>query len=237
MSVPVTVADALAGARYAPSQHAGKTALIAGAAHKLGEQVLNRLLSNPAYRRVYVLASNSLPSTEPKLTALQATDWNFQIDDVIAVVSEEVREPAYVARQRTAVFTPLLIQELMALARLARAKGAMRFMSITPINVLMQPAALHGGLASLMESELHQLGFSSLFLVRPSDRELCKKRLGIAERLLGLLIDTASGLMAGHRHRSLSIEDMARAVTLALQEDEGGLKIIEIDHLHTLLHG
>lgn len=236
MSVPPTVADALAGARYAPASAAGKTALVAGASSRLGERILARLLSSPAYRRVYVLAANPMPSSEPKLTALPAAEWDVPIDDVIAVVDAAAGGPALSARQRSAVFTGLPLQELMPLARSARLKGTSRFMAVTPINVLAQPAALYGGLANLMETELHQLDFAALFLVRPSDRELRSRRRGIVKRLTGMLIDTAGSLMAGKRHAPLSIDDSARAIVRALQEESGRkLTIIETDHLHGLL--
>lgn len=237
MSVPPTVADALAGARYAPASAAGKTALVAGASSKLGERVLGRLLSSPAYRRVYALAANPMPSSEPKLMALSVAEWDFPIDDVIAVVDAAAGGPAFSARQRSAAFTGLPLQELMPLARSARLKGAPCFMAVTPINVLAQPAALYGGLANLMEAELHQLGFASLFPVRPSDRELHRRRRGIVKRLIGVLADTTGSLMAGQRHAPLSVDDTARAIVRALQEEPGKRKltIIETDHLHGLL--
>lgn len=236
MSPSPTIADALAGADYIPSMCVRqKTALVAGAAGKLGERILARLLSSPEYRCVYALASNSMLSTEPKLTALLGKDWNFPIDDVIAVAGDEAGALPLSSRRRTEVFSILQSHEVMPLARQAHANGTTRFMAITPVNVLMQPAALYGGLANIMEAELHQLKFASLILVRPSSNELRRSQQGITKRLVNLLINTLTGLMAGKRHAPLSVDDTARAIVHALQDAEKGLKIIETDHLHGLL--
>jgi hypothetical protein len=87
----------------------------------------------------------------------------------------------------------------------------------------------------LTEAELHQIGFESLLLVRPSDAALRQRQSGIGKRLIGMLVNTAAGLMVGTRHAPLSIDDTARAIVRATGEQRGGLRIIESDHLHALL--
>jgi hypothetical protein len=236
MSVAPTISDALAGARYEqPSGKPAKSALIAGAADRLGERVLAHMLAAPEYRRIYALASNPMASTESKLATVSMADWSFPIDDVIAIPSEEAAHPALQARKRTEVFSRLATEQIVPLARLAKAAGARRFMVVSPINVWSQPAAVYAGLANLMETELHLIGFESLVLVRPSDHESRPRPRGLARRLLSLMIDTATGLMMGLRHTPLSVDDTARAAVLAMQQCAQGLTVIETDHLHGLL--
>lgn len=60
-----TVADALAGARYqAPRPNNQKTVLLAGAAGRLGERILARVLGAQEYQRIFVLASEEMRSTD-----------------------------------------------------------------------------------------------------------------------------------------------------------------------------
>ncbi|MDB5764235.1 MAG: hypothetical protein JWQ21_3230 [Herminiimonas sp.] len=231
-----TVADALAGAQYrASTRTSHKTILIAGAAGKLGERILARVLGAPDYRRIYALASAPMASTEEKLTALTQTEWNFHVDDVIAVVGDDNKNAVLPARKRTEVFSSLFPGEVASLAHHAKSVGVSRFMLVTPTNVLSQPAAVYAQLANLMEAELHRIGFESLLLVRPSDHEIRQRQRGFARRLMSLVIDTATGLMVGLKHTPLSIEDTARAAVYAMQDSARGLTIIETDRLHRLL--
>jgi hypothetical protein len=235
MKIIPTVADALAGARYpVPVQPDRKSVLVAGASGRLGERVLARVLGTLQYHRIYVLASEAMPSTEAKLTALRQSDWTFRADHVIAVISEENKK-RLPARSRTEVFSMLTADQVVPLACHAKSLGVSRFMLVTPTNILSQPSAVYAQLANLMEAELHRIGFDSLLLVRPSDHEIRQRQRGLAMRLPGLLIDTITGLMSGARHAPLSIEDTARAAVRAMQDSALGLSILEPDRLHQLL--
>jgi uncharacterized protein YbjT (DUF2867 family) len=236
MKIVPTVADALAGGRYLPPmQSPKKSVLIAGAAGRLGERILSRALGAQDYDRTYVLASDPMLSTEAKLTALRQSDWNSSVDHVIAIVSDEGKRPAHLARKRTQVFSSLTTEQVIPLAHQAKSLGASRFMLVTPTNILLQPSAVYAQLANPMEAELHRIGFDALFLVRPSDHEFRQRRKGLAARLPGLLIDTVTSFMTGTRYAPLTIDDIARAAVRAMQDGVSGLWIIEPDRLHQLV--
>lgn len=236
MTVKPTIADALAGARYGGAVAVEtKSVLVAGAAGRLGERVLARVLGASEYSRIYVLASDAMRSTEAKLTALTQDEWTDHVDHVIAVVGEAGPLAVSIERMRTEVFLPLPPDQVLPLARQAKAQGASRFMLVTPTDVLSQPGALYAQFSNLMETELHQLGFESLIIVRPSDHELRQRYGSFAARFVATLIDTARGLMVGLKHTPLSLEDTARAVVRAMLDSTQGLNIIETDRLHRLL--
>lgn len=235
--------QALAGAQFTPPA-AGQTArsvLLAGAAGRLGERILARLLGDMAYQTIHVLADIPLASTERKLRAVALPDWNFPVHDLVAVVSEPdagAGTPgAGLARHgtRTGVYSPLHAGQLPDLARRARQLGVRRLMLVTPVDVLGQPSALHARIATLAEVELHQLGFESLILVRPGDHALRRQRRGLPSKVLGLLLDTVTGLMVGLRHAPLSVDDIARSAVDALAEEGEGLRILESDSLQERL--
>lgn len=231
-----TVNDAIAGARYqAPMQSERKSVLVAGAAGRLGERVLARVLGAQDYHQIYVLASDAMPSTEAKLTALRQSEWASGVDHVIAVISEHDNGSALPARKRTDVFAALTAEQVVPLALQAKSLGVSRFMLVTPTNIHSQPSAVYAQLANLMEAELHRIGFDSLLLIRPSDHEIRQRQKGLPMRLLSLLIDTVTGLMVGAKHTPLSIEDTARATVRAMQDSSLGLSIFEPDRLHELI--
>jgi len=234
MSASPTVIDALAGARYqAPALNSRRSVLVAGAASRLGERVLARALGTQEYQHIFVLAAEAIPSTESKLTALTQSDWAFGVDHVIAVVGDG--NPDASRRKRTDVFSTLSVDEVLPLALRAKSLGVSRFMLVTPTNVLAQPSAIYAQLANLMESDLHEIGFDSLVLVRPSDHEIRQRQLDLGRRLIAMVVDTATGLMTGLKHVPLSLEDTARAVVRALLDSAQGLQIIETDKLHQIL--
>ena len=231
-----TVTDALAGARYQAPVTSQPSVLIAGAAGRLGERVLAHLLGSGKYRRIHALASEPMRSTESRLHALTLAQWQERVDHVIAVVDDrEPVSPAGVSRRRTEVFCSLACGDVLALAQHAESLRVARFMLVTPVNVLAQPAAMHAQLGDAMEMQLHRMRFESLLLVRPSDHEIRMRRSGIGQRFWRLLVDTAAGLMTGARHAPLSLDNTARALVQALLAGEPGLSVIEMDQLHRIL--
>ncbi len=236
MSSAPTVADALAGARrphpLPVAQVPGKTVLVAGASGRLGEWILARVLASPAYRQVYVTASDSMFSTEAKLSALTGDAWTAHVDHVIAVPGASHTGESPFSHRRTEVFSPLELEQVLPLARHAKAMGASRFMLVTPVDVMLQPAALRAQLGSVMEVDLHHIGFELLLLVRPSDTELRRRQGNVAQRLMRAVVDTAAGLLVGSRYTPLSVDKTARAAVRALQESEPGLMVLETDRLH-----
>lgn len=232
---PPTVADALAGARYLPPAATNaKTVLLVGAAGRLGERVLVRLLGTAEYRRVYVMAEDAMQSTEPKLAPLVSTEWDHPIDHVIAVVSEDASAGSTIFRKRTEIYSSLQPAEVMPLARQAASLGVSRFVLVTPTDVLSQPSAVYAQIANLMEVELHQIGFQSLLLVRPSDSEVRRRHGTLGERMVHVLVNTMAGLMVGAKHAPLSLDKTARAIVHAVLDAPLGINVIEHAHLHRL---
>jgi hypothetical protein len=211
-----------------------KTVLIAGAASRLGERILTRALGAPNYREVFVLGTDDMPSTEPKLNVITEAAWSSPIDHVIVVVGTGQAPAVSTNGRRTDVFSPITADQVLPLARHARALGATRFMLVTPIDVLLQPAVLRSRVGNMMEADLHAMGFESLLLVRPSDTELRQRRGGPIQRLLRLVVDSATGMMTSQRYASVSVENMARAIVHAIQEDRAGLSVIETEQLQAL---
>lgn len=178
-----------------------------------------------------MFTSDAMPSTEAKLTALRQSEWTETVDDVIAVVGEHESNTAPSVSGRTGIFSTLTAEQIIPLARRAKSLSVSRFMLVTPTNSLFRPSALHAQLSNLMEADLYEVGFEALLLVRPSDHENRQRRADLPARVLGLLVDTVTGLMAGARHAPLPIESIAQAAVRALRDSGPGLSILEPDRL------
>jgi hypothetical protein len=236
VTVAPTIVDALAGARYcAPEIIHAQSVLVARAAGRLGERVLAKVLAAQEYQRIYVLASDTMRSTEAKLTALTRDEWVSRIDHVIAVVNDGGASIMHASRKRTEIFSQLRPEEVLSLARQAKERGASRFMLVTLTDSMSQPAALHACLGNLVEMDLHRMGFESLVIVRPSLHEMRQGPRDIGKRLMALIVDTARGFMAGLKHAPLSLDDTARAIVRTMRESAQGLSIVETEGLHHIL--
>jgi|GEM_PF-6232187 len=235
-----SVADAIAGAQH-PGQRAPKkpTVLVAGAAGRLGERILSRLLGSGDYSRIYVLANDDMRSTESRLTAVTLDHWNERVDHVIAVVEDrDAGGLAHIARKRTDIFSALEAAEVPAIAQRAESLGVARLMVVTPGDPGARPAAIYAQLANVMEADLARLQFEALLLVRPAGLGGAAARpsgfSGLAQRFLHLLLDTARGLMVG-KHPPLSLENAARAIVTAMFASAPGIHVIEPEKLHAFL--
>ncbi|HYD79269.1 MAG TPA: hypothetical protein VEC06_05630 [Paucimonas sp.] len=231
-----SVADALAGARFqALAQAKRPTVLIAGADSRLGERVLARVLGSGEYSRIHVLAADAMRSTESRLLALTLDEWTERVDHVIAVIDD--RDPGFsqsMPRKRTEIFSSLATDDVPQLARRAEALGVARFMLVTPTDPWSRPAALYAQLGNVMESELTRLRFEALMLVRPSHHGMRQRRGHLAQRILGMLVDTMRGMMVG-KHPPMTLDHTAQVVVRAMFESRAGLTILESERLHELL--
>jgi hypothetical protein len=231
-----SVADALAGAQFQALAPAKRPAvLIAGADSRLGERILERLLGSGEYSRIHVLASDAMRSTESRLAALTLDQWTTRVDHVIAVIDDRDPGSAHLMpRKRTEIFSSLSADDVPELARRAESLGVARFMLVTPTDPWSRPAAMYAQLANVMEAELNRLRFESLLLVRPSHHGGWQRRSHLAQRFLGLLIDTLKGLMVG-KHPPMSLDKTAEAMVRAMFESPPGLTILETERLPEFL--
>lgn len=231
-----SVNDALAGARFqAPAQAKRPTVLLAGADSRLGERILERLLGSGEYSQIYVLAVDTIRSTEKHLNAILLDDWTVCVDHVIAVIND--RDPGSVhpiSRKRTEIFSSLAVGDVPELARRAEALGTSRFMLVTPIDPWSRPAAMYAQLANVMEAELHRLRFETLLLVRPAQHSRRDRHGHFAQRFFGLIVDTMKSLMVG-KHPPMSLDNTAQVIVRAMFESPAGLTILETERLHEFL--
>ncbi len=76
-----TISDALAGARYqAPAQKLKQSVLLAGAASRLGERILARLLGSSEYQRIHVLASDALDRMPARGRSVAQRFWSVLVN-------------------------------------------------------------------------------------------------------------------------------------------------------------
>jgi len=147
-----------------------RSALIAGAAGLVGGYVLRRLLAHPSYARVEILVRRELPVRDPKLTQrivefarLDAGASGVAPDDVFCCLGTTIRKAgSEEAFRRVDYDYPL------ALARLAKAAGAGKFLMVSALGADPKSAVFYNRVKGEVEQAIAAIGLPAAYFFRPS---------------------------------------------------------------------
>ena len=147
-----------------------KSALIAGATGLIGGHVLRRLLAHPWYSRVEVLVRRELPIRDPKFTQrivdfeqLEAGVPGIAPDEVFCCLGTTIRKAgSEEAFRRVDYDYPL------ALARLAQAAGAGKFMMVSALGADPKSSMFYSRVKGEVEQAVAAIGSPAASLLRPS---------------------------------------------------------------------
>lgn len=224
---------AVAQSQAPATQEGSRSALVLGAGGRLGERILDQVLGQNVYEKVFAWSKGTLGTSLLKLISVDAPDA-LRADDVYCVVHQE--EEVQSARSAAAYHT-VAAEDVFALAQQVFAKGAQRFILVSPISAFSQPAALYQKLQNVSEMHLAEIRFQSLVIVRPSTWSLRDKQGNFMERLIRATLNQIVGSMAGNKHAPITSETIAQAVVKQAVTAPAGLTIVEPDQLIKTVDG
>jgi uncharacterized protein YbjT (DUF2867 family) len=148
-----------------------RTALLAGASGLVGGHLLQRLFTDPRYKRVITVSRKALGIEHPKLRPL-ITDFNA-IEAAVADLGETV-DDAFCALGTTmrtagsrAAFRRVDFGYVVAFARAARAAGAQRFILGSAIGASARSRIFYMRVKGETEEAVAALGYPALHIFRP----------------------------------------------------------------------
>ncbi|MEZ5740368.1 MAG: hypothetical protein R3E68_13555 [Burkholderiaceae bacterium] len=156
-SAMMTAADSPAPARRA---------LLAGAAGRRGEALLNALLAAPAWRSVHVLAGQPMSLAIPRLQLCRFDDLP-PVDDLFLVVGDPAEPGSRSFHGRDAPFDSIDEDRALALARRGCDAGASRIVLVAPAPDWQQIGSLQRGLGGVLETQLGALSARTVLILRP----------------------------------------------------------------------
>jgi len=214
-------------ARAGQADGARPTALLYGACGAAGELLLTELLSGDHYEGVTAVTRLPLPSTTKKLTVhFRAGGAPLSLpyaDEAYLVIGEH--NSFY---RRDEAFHALGFDELLPVARAARAAGIARLAVVAPVAIYSHSSAFRHNLMNLAEYELHGLGFDTLVLVRPAAPEKFARARHWGKRIAGFVLRQLHGLMPEAYHPPTS-KMVAAAAIQAMRAARPGLIIVDAD--------
>jgi uncharacterized protein YbjT (DUF2867 family) len=147
-----------------------KSALIAGATGLVGGYVLRGALTHPSYSRVEILVRRELPVRDPKLTQrvvdferLDADVAGIAADDVFCCLGTTIRKAG-----SQEAFRHVDYDYPLALARLAKAAGAGKFLMVSALGADPKSSVFYNRVKGEVEHALAATGFPATYFFRPS---------------------------------------------------------------------
>ncbi|HEV8647689.1 MAG TPA: oxidoreductase [Burkholderiales bacterium] len=200
-----------------------KKALIAGATGLVGGYVLRRLLAHPSYSQVEILVRHESPVHDPKLTQhivdfarLDAGVPGVAPDDVFCCLGTTIGKAGSEEAFRRVDFDYPL-----ALARLAKAVGAGKFLTVSALGADPKSAVFYNRVKGEVEQAIAAIGLPAAHFFRPSlllgprAESRPAEKIGIA---VGTLI---TPLMIGglRKYRPIHADTVAAAMVYAANHD------------------
>jgi hypothetical protein len=221
------------GANWPPKPAPGmRTAFVIGNVGKLGDELLNVLLENPAYERVVVAVEKPMQVT---LARLETIAWNpaaklaGAVDDLYLCL-----EPRHLSYWKTTKpFVEIASEQALAVARAARAAGATRAMVLTPLEALEQM----GGaplIRSGDEIELVAAGFERLVLLRPTRDGQDAAAGNLGERVGAGVVRALTSYMTPKGLQPVRVRRAAQVAMESLAQLEDGVHVIGAQRLREL---
>lgn len=147
-----------------------KTALITCATGLVGGYVLKRLLAHPSYSRVEILGRRESPIRDPKFTQhivdfehLDAGIPGIASDEVFCCLGTTIRKAgSEEAFRRVDYDYPL------ALARLAKAAGAGKFLTVSALGADPKSSVFYNRVKGEVEQAIASIGLRAAYFFRPS---------------------------------------------------------------------
>lgn len=149
----------------------GRSALVAGATGLVGGELVRQLAERPSYARVAILLrrppETPLPGrVEPVLVDYEQLDrsaaW-FAVDDVFCALGTTIRQAG-----SQAAFRRVDHDYVVAVARLARERGARHFLLVSTVFADAASRAFYNRVKGEVEEAVRALGYPSLTIARPS---------------------------------------------------------------------
>jgi uncharacterized protein YbjT (DUF2867 family) len=215
-----------------------RTALVAGASGLVGGHVLRRLLEDPDYDRVTVLARRELPLAHAKLTQrlvdfdhlAQLADFP-RVHDVFCCLGTTRKQAG-----SADAFRKVDLTYVVELGRVAVRHRASQFLVVTALGADPGSRVFYSRVKGEAEGAVRRLSFDGLYIFRPSLLLGARPDRRRGEWLAALLSPLISWALVGRlaRYRPIRATALARAMVRVARDAAGGVHMYESDAIRRL---
>ena len=210
-----------------------KTAMISGATGLVGEQLLNQLLSDPAYAKVIAVVRKPLEMTHEKLeqqvidfAQLPAALAGIKADDGYCCLGTTLKtagskEKQYVIDHDYVVW----------FAQGCHNAGVSRFAVVSSIGANAESSNFYLRTKGEMERDLKKIPFTALFILQPSFLLGERREFRSGEKIGIAVMKALNPLMVGglKKYRGVQVSVVAGCMIKQICSEKVGVTIIQSD--------
>jgi len=206
-----------------------RTALIAGASGLVGQYCLRRLLADPRYREVHSLVRQPSGIAHPHLREhlvdfdhLEQGLSDWEVDDVYCCLGTTMAKAGSKAE-----FERVDHDYVIALARMAKARSASRFMLVSALGADPVSSVFYNRVKGRTELDMQQQDFPTLHIFRPSLLTGPRGEFRLGERLATPATLLLRPIMRGPlaKYRAVHADHVAKCMVDASGSELIGVKI------------
>jgi uncharacterized protein YbjT (DUF2867 family) len=209
-----------------------RTALLVGATGLVGDRVLERLLADPRWSRVVVLARRPTRRQDPKLDE-QLVDFDrlpplAGLDDVFACLGTTIKVAGTQER-----FRDIDHGYTLAVAKLGFDAGARRVALVSSVGASEGARSFYLRVKGETERDVRAIGFASCVIARPSLLLGPRAETRYGERVGAVVAGLVAPLLQGglRPYRAIEAGDVAAALVASVAEGEAGERVLTYDAL------
>ncbi|MSP26296.1 MAG: NAD-dependent epimerase/dehydratase family protein [Myxococcales bacterium] len=210
-------------------------ATVLGATGLVGSCLLERLLREPRYEEVHVLARRALPIASERLVshivdferpaANEAACAALGAEQIFCCLGTTMKQAG-----SRAAFRKVDYEYPLALARIALARGARKLVVVTAVGADAASPLFYNRTKGQLERDLAELAFpGGMTIARPSILLGERTSSRPAERVAAHLMRATRTLFSGPllRYRAITGDALAAALITAAAVDAPGLRVLE----------
>jgi uncharacterized protein YbjT (DUF2867 family) len=205
------------------------TAWLAGGSGLVGGVLLRKLLDDPQFSEVISVGRRTLALQHPKLTQVRV---DFSSPSALAALAPPgvafscLGTTIKKAGSRDA-FRAVDHGAVLAFARAARQRGANLFVHVSSLGADPRSRAFYLSVKGELERDVAQLGFPSIYALRPSMLDGEREERRPAEQV-GLVLMRALGPLLG-KYRPTRVEAVASVMIASAKAAAPGAHVIEAE--------
>ena len=219
----------------------GQTAVIAGATGLVGGLLLQKLLNDDAFSRVIALTRKLSEIPHRKLVN-KVVDFNSMEDiensfDHADVIFCSVGTTQKKVNGSETDYRKVDFDIPVHLAKIGLKKGVKQFVLVSSIGANPSSHNFYLRLKGQMENAVSELGYESLYILRPSMLLGKRSEYRLGETIGQAVMRSASFLFFGAMKKYYPVQaaDVAQAMLEAAKEKKPGINIVQYDEMMELI--
>lgn len=208
-----------------------RTALVAGATGLVGSFLVKMLLEDEHYARVRILVRNPVDLVHPKLDQVlfdfeQSDHTKIVADDVYCCLGTTIKN----AGSKEA-FRKVDYDYPLAIARPARANGALRFGLVSAMGADAGSRFFYNQVKGELEEELRQIPFDTLAILRPSLLLGPRKEYRAGEEV-GKIIARGLSFLFPRNYKGIHASQVAACLINQVKVAPAGIHVVLSGQMH-----